>query len=94
MKLIHCADLHLDSSFYTHFTVGQARERNMELLNNFQRLVEYGQNIGVTGILIAGDMFDSNQVTIFTRNTVLELIRSNPDISFFIWKEIMMQSPI
>lgn len=83
MKLIHCADLHLDSSFHTHFTVGQARERNMELLNNFQRLVEYGQNIGVTGILIAGDMFDSNQVTIFTRSTVLELIRNYPDISFF-----------
>ncbi len=83
MKLIHCADLHLDSSFYTHFTVGQARERNMELLNNFQRLVEYGQNIGVAGILIAGDMFDSNQVTAITRNTVLELIRSYPEISFF-----------
>lgn len=83
MKLIHCADLHLDSSFFTHFTVGQARERNMELLNNFQRLAEYGQNIGVSGILIAGDMFDSSQVSAFTRSTVLEIIRSYPDISFF-----------
>lgn len=83
MKLIHCADLHLDSSFFTHFTVGQARERNMELLNNFQRLVGYGQNIGVSGILIAGDMFDSNQVSAFTKSTVLEIIRSYPDISFF-----------
>lgn len=83
MKLIHCADLHLDSSFFTHFTVGQARERNMELLNNFQRLVEYGYNIGVIGILIAGDMFDSNQVSAFTKSSVLEIIRNYPDISFF-----------
>ena len=30
MKLIHCADLHLDSSMTTHLTKEKAKERKLE----------------------------------------------------------------
>lgn len=83
MKLIHCADLHLDSSFSARFSREQAKERNIELLKNFERMITYGNSIDVTGILIAGDCFDSNLVSSLVKNSVMELIRSNPNISFF-----------
>ena len=35
MKLIHCADLHLDSSMTTHLTKEKAKERKAELLASF-----------------------------------------------------------
>ena len=39
MKLIHCADLHLDSRMSTHLGDAAARERRQELLGTWLRLV-------------------------------------------------------
>lgn len=35
MKLIHCADIHLDSPMQTHMTAQQASVRNTEMLQSF-----------------------------------------------------------
>ena len=35
MKLIHCADIHLDSALATSLTRQEARRRNDELLETF-----------------------------------------------------------
>ena len=41
MKMIHCADLHLDAKMKTHLDGMQAKERRLELLGTFGRLVSY-----------------------------------------------------
>ena len=42
MKIIHCADIHLDSKMSANLTKEKARERKTELLTTFQNMVAYG----------------------------------------------------
>lgn len=86
MKLIHCADLHLDSGMNTHLTKEQTKERKTELLNTFIRMTEYASDHQVSGILIAGDLFDSRRISAYARNSVYETILNHPDIIFFYLK--------
>lgn len=86
MKLIHCADLHLDSRLNTNLSRDLASERRRELTENFKDLVAYGAENSVDGILICGDMFDTARVTAFTRNTVIKSIEDHPGIAFYLLK--------
>ncbi len=43
MKIIHCADLHLDSQMTANLTKEQARERKREIIRTFTRMVEYAE---------------------------------------------------
>lgn len=83
MKLIHCADLHLDSPMESNLSPEKARERKGELRAAFSRMVRAGADAGVDAILIAGDLFDSDRVTKSTGKYVLDLIASYPSIRFF-----------
>ncbi|MBR2722287.1 MAG: metallophosphoesterase [Clostridia bacterium] len=83
MKLIHIADLHLDSPMEANLGAEQAKERKNEILSTFGRLVKTADDIGVRAILIAGDLFDSTHITKKTERYVLDLIRSYPNLSFF-----------
>ena len=47
MKIIHCADLHLDSQMTANLTKEQARERKREIIRTFTRMVEYAEKTGV-----------------------------------------------
>lgn len=83
MKLIHCADLHLDSPLDANLTGERARERARELRESFLRLVRYAEEEGVSAILIAGDLFDSANVRESTRRLFLETVGDHPEIAFF-----------
>lgn len=83
MKIIHCADIHLASSFTQHFTAEQAKLRNMELLHTFAQMIAYAEEKGVQAILIAGDLFDTEQVPFSVRKSVLELMAAHAQIFFF-----------
>lgn len=83
MKIIHCADLHLDSRMLTNLTADQARERRAELLDTFVRMVGYAADHDVCAVLIAGDLFDSRHISAQARNTVLGTIKAHPEIMFF-----------
>ena len=83
MRLIHCADLHLDSKMTANFDKEQAKERKAEILHTFERMVSYAAEHGVKTILIAGDMFDTRSISKATRNTVLHTIEANSDITFY-----------
>ncbi len=83
MKLIHCADLHLDSPMESNLPPDKARERKAELFSTFSRLVRLASDGGVSAILISGDLFDSNHITARTQKNVLDLIRSHPELYFF-----------
>lgn len=82
MRLIHCADLHLDSPLTANFGKEQAKERKKEILRTFVRMVDYAVKYQVRVILIAGDWFDVHNISTTTRNTVWDAIRSHPDIDF------------
>ena len=43
MKLIHCADLHLDSPMESNLSPEQAKERKNEILGTFAKLVRLAQ---------------------------------------------------
>lgn len=83
MKLIHCADLHLDSPMESNLSPEKARERKGEILSTFAALVRLADENGVSAILIAGDLFDSDHITKKTQKYVLDLIASHPDLYFF-----------
>ena len=52
MKLIHCADLHLDSPMGTHMTMQQASARNTQITDSFLRLTEFARENGVRAVII------------------------------------------
>ncbi len=83
MKIIHCSDLHLDSKMEHNLTAQQARERNSEICGTFSRLVRYAAENGVAAVLLAGDLFDTERVSLQTAGFVLDQIRSAEEVVFF-----------
>ena len=55
MKIIHCADLHLDSKMTSNLSKEQAKERKMEILRTYSRMIEYAKNNDVKAIIIVSD---------------------------------------
>lgn len=83
MKLIHCADLHLDSPMESNLPAAKARERKNEILSTFSELVELADRANAHAILIAGDLFDSTRTSRKTEQYVMDLIAAHPDLYFF-----------
>lgn len=84
MKIIHCADLHLDSSMKSIIPdEARRRERRSELLNNFTRLVEYAVTHEIHHIIIAGDLFDTSSPTRGAVSMISGNISSHKDIQFY-----------
>ena len=78
MRIIHCADIHLDSALTTHLDKERARSRRKEILDTFRRMLVYASENGVQAVIIAGDLFDSETVSSATVNVVLgEIARHN-----------------
>lgn len=86
MKMIHCADLHLDSKMSANLSKEQAKERKNEILRTFVHIVEYAAANEVRAILIAGDLFDIRNVSAMARNYVREMIVGHPEIDFLYLK--------
>lgn len=86
MRIIHCADLHLDSKMTANLTKEQAKERKMEILNTFTRMVDYASENQIEVILIAGDLFDTRNVSATARNAVRDAIEMHPQIDFLYLK--------
>ena len=83
MKILHCADVHLESKLNKNFDRIKARERRDELINTFLRMVKYAADNNVRAILIAGDLFDSEDIRATARNAVADCIMENYNIDFF-----------
>ena len=86
MKIIHCSDLHLDSKMKSNLKDNRSKERRDEILRTYQNMVEYAKKNDVKIILIAGDMFDSKNITRKARNVVLDSICANPQMDFIYLK--------
>lgn len=83
MKVIHCADIHADSKFGTHFSKEQAEERRQEIVNTFANMVRYARENDVKVIIIAGDLFDTKSTQQKNiKKRFAYVISQNPDIDF------------
>ncbi len=83
VKLIHTADLHLDSAFRSRFTKEEAENRRQKQLMAWKELLSFAVEKKIQGILIAGDLFDSPVVSHGTMDFFLSTISEHPEISFF-----------
>ncbi len=86
MKIIHTADFHLDSAMKTNLSKEDAKTRKNEILNTFERMVDFAVKNEVKVILIAGDLFDTKAVTRKTKNVITDCIERNPHIDFLYLK--------
>ena len=86
MRVIHCADIHLDSGLSANFDKETARERKAEILRTFVRMTEYAADCGAEAVLIVGDLFDRDVVSATTRNGVLGAIEATPGITYYYLK--------
>ncbi|HHW90318.1 MAG TPA: DNA repair exonuclease [Clostridiales bacterium] len=82
MKIIHCSDIHLDS----RLECVNSKERNNELLNTFNKMVDYAAANDVRAIIIAGDLFDTQSPTSKTKKFLSDLISQTPKIDFLYLK--------
>ncbi len=82
MKIIHCADIHLDSALSSNFTAKQAEIRRNELLLTFADMVEYGAAHNVRAVIIAGDLFDGQHISARAENVVKDCIKKHPEMDF------------
>lgn len=83
MKIIHCADLHLDSNMTSNLTGEKAKERKSELLMTFNKMIQYAQDNEVQAVLIAGDLFDKKKVSKTALSIVRQAIVMHPQIEFY-----------
>lgn len=82
MKIIHLADVHLDSKLTTHLSGDKVKKRRWEILQTFNNVVEFADKEGVSAIIIAGDFFDSKTVSEKTKKSVFERIEEYSNIDF------------
>ncbi len=83
MKVLHCADLHLDSPFRSG-DAEKSEVRRRELRGTFSSLVLYIKTEGIKLALLSGDLFDSGFVTRETASFVAGELASAPDCRFVI----------
>lgn len=84
MKIIHCADIHLDSRMRSGLTETKARQRRTEMLRTFEKMVEFAEVQKVRAVLISGDLFDTENVSKMASDVVYNAVKSHPDILFFL----------
>ncbi|MCH5148127.1 MAG: metallophosphoesterase [Clostridiales bacterium] len=83
MKLIHCADVHLGSKMDVNLSAEEAKNRRGELRASFSGLLDYAKNNGVSGVLLCGDIFDSDRPFKKDKEFFYNAIKNNPEITFF-----------
>lgn len=75
IKLLHTADVHLDSPFSgSGLSKEQARRRRADLLTAFERICSLAREESVDAFLIAGDLFDEEYMRPETSKTLISLL--------------------
>ncbi|MCL2099423.1 MAG: metallophosphoesterase [Oscillospiraceae bacterium] len=85
LKIVHCADVHLDSPFSLNDPRNAGAElRRLDLRSSFISLIKHAKNYGARLFLISGDLFDEKYVSRDTVNFIVKEMSSYPDCRFFI----------
>lgn len=78
VKILHCADIHIGAE--ESFLGIKAESRRRETLLTFEKIVDLCQENEVQVLLIAGDLFDSNNVPSSFCESVISKIKSYPNL--------------
>ena len=81
MKFIHCADIHLGSKM-SGLPTEKTKIRRAETLETFLRLCDFAKKNGVTAVIIAGDMFDTQNVPKKIISSVLNAVSKSDTVQF------------
>ncbi len=83
LKILHCADIHLDTPF-VGMTAEKSAERRRELRSTFMRLMEFIRERTIDYVLISGDLFDTRFATNGTAEILIREFRNCPNTKFII----------
>lgn len=83
IKVLHCADIHLDSPFHSK-TKEQSALMRRELKKSFLYLINTVKNENVDVVIMAGDVFDTPFVSAETVAFFNEAVSSVPNVKFVI----------
>lgn len=83
MRIIHCADIHLDSQMTSYLDSGMARKRRKEIFNTFCSMLDFAQENRVDAIIIAGDLFDTDKISMNTVKAVTDEIHRHGEVTVF-----------
>lgn len=83
MKILHCADIHLESKLGS-LSHNLAITRRSEILQSFCSLVRQAQQNGFGAFIVAGDLFEGNDVAPSTKTALVQAFCDAPDVQFFL----------
>ena len=83
MKIIHCADIHIDCKILSGLDAKKREIKRNQLLQNFVDMVEYAKKNDIKAILLCGDIFDSPVPKKKSLNIFEKTIFNSPEIMFF-----------
>ncbi len=86
MKIIHCADAHIDSKMESKLDRSKASVRRDEILDTFCRIADYAAKEGAKAVIIAGDLFDTKSARVGAQNRIRDAIESHPGVVFYYLK--------
>ena len=86
MKIIHCADIHLGSKLESKFPKEKSDIRRIEVLNTFNRMIDYANDNGIKIIILSGDVFDKDKPKTKDKENFYKAIEMNPQIDFLYLK--------
>lgn len=82
MKILHCSDLHLESS-YNVVSKEYFRQLKDEALEIFSYLCSYAKENEIEAVLICGDLFDSLNVRKSAIKYIFQQVEDCKDITFY-----------
>lgn len=82
MKIIHFADLHIGSKF-ERLPIEVGNKLNIKLRNAFTEIINYAKSNNITTIIMSGDIFDKNTVTMKDKIFFYDSIKENPQMDFY-----------
>lgn len=83
MKIIHCADLHLDSPF-SELDVSKAEIRRNDIREAFGKIIALCKDEQADALIISGDLFDSKRISKLTVDFIISKFAEIPNIPVFI----------
>jgi len=84
MKIIHCADLHIDCK--TKFSAEKRNIIRNQLLQSFVDMVDFAEKNKVAAILLCGDIFEDRKPLKRSLKVLQDCISSHKNIQFFhVW---------
>lgn len=82
MKIIHTADLHLNSILNTRFNTKLAKQINDNVFICLEKTISFAKQNFVEIIIIAGDLFDSDNIAFLEQEKFVSIIKQNPSLKF------------